>query len=124
MGVAWVTTCNKVNVKEVARAKEQLLREKVKELTFKVFIIGYSSHFYLINKEEMFVAAKELGITINLIQYDEEDYINMSEFDFLPDEVFKLGNEDGRIKIGNFFDSYGWQGDMYQVEVSDLVLIE
>lgn len=123
MSKAWVTTCNKVGIVEVAKAKELLLKEKVKELTFRVFIIGYSSHFYLIGGADRFVAAQELDITINLIQYDGEDYIHIREFDFIPKEGFKLVDNTGLVKIGDFYDMYGWEGNMYQVEVNDLFIV-
>ena len=125
MGTAWVTTCEKVGIVEVAKAKEQLIREKVEELTFKVFTIGYSSHFYLIGEEEKFVAAKELGITINLLQYDGEDCIYIRAFDFLPEEAIKsIDNDvDGYPKIIDFFEWYGWEGDTYKVTINDLVVL-
>lgn len=120
MSIAWVTTCEEVKILEVEKAKEQLLKEKVKELTFKVFIIGYNSHFYLIGEADRFVAANKLGITINLIQYDEKEYIHINEYDFIPEEAFELIDKDGFINIYHFYDRYNWEGDTCKVTVKCL----
>lgn len=119
MGIAWVTTYEEVEILEVEKAKKQLIEDRIKELTFKVLIVGYNSHFYLINDAERFVAASELGISINLIQYDADDYINANEFDFIPNEAFKF-IDDGLINIGKFFEWYKWEGETYEVVINDI----
>lgn len=121
-GIAWVTTYSGIEVEEVARAREKL--SKVKEATFNVCILGYSSHFYLLGDSTEFIVAQELNLPIKLVQYDENDFIHIGKFDFTSARFPELVDENGNVRVGDFFDRYLWDGDMYEIETADLIIGE
>lgn len=116
---AWVTTYSGLEVEEVARVREKL--SKVKEATFNVCILDYSSHFYLLGDSTEFIVAQELNLPIKLVQYDENDFIHISKLDFTAAQFPELVDADGNVRVGDFFDRYLWDGDMYEIETADLI---
>jgi hypothetical protein len=118
-GTAWVTTYDRAEDEQVGTAIKALSGRK--ELTFNVAIRGYSSHFYLLDDSTKFIIAKELGLDIMLLQYDEEDFIDIDEVNFAPKDVYEHLAKNGRIRVGDLFENFSWDGDMHKVRV-DLIL--
>lgn len=120
-GIAWVTTYSGAEVEEVGKARERLLKEK--EATFNVCALDYNSQFYLMGNSTEFIVAQELNIPINLVEYDEDDFVNISKFDFTAEQFPELVDENGNVRVGDLFDRWMWNGDMYEIE-ADLTIGE
>ena len=120
-GIAWVTTYSGVEAEEVARAREELLKEG--KVAFNVCCLDYVSDFYLLGDSTKFILATELNIPITLVQYDEDDFIHISMLGFTSAQFPGLIDEDGNVRVGDFFDNYMWNGDSYKIE-ADLIIGE
>ncbi len=113
-GTTWVTTYSDAETDEVGKAREKLM--KIDKATFFVCTLDFNNEYFLIGDSTEFIIAKELGIPITLVEYDENDFININDTGFEPDQFAKFVNEEGYIRVGDFFDAYTWNGETYKIE--------
>jgi len=114
IGTTWVTTYSDAETDEVGKAREKLM--KMDKATFFVCTLDYNNEYFLIGDSTEFIIAKELGIPITLVEYDENDFININDTGFEPDQFAKFVNEERYIRVGDFFDAYTWNGETYKIE--------
>lgn len=117
-GTAYVTTFGGVVAEKIEEVRKVLLKEG--RATFSVCALD-ENKFYLIGNSTKFVLATELNIPITLVEYDENDFIHISKLDFTAAQFPELVDADGNVRVGDFFDRYMWDGDMYEIATVDLI---
>lgn len=110
----WVRTYSDAEAEEVGKAREILIKKS--GATFNVCSFEFNSDFHLLNDSTEFIVAKELGIPITLLEYDENDFIHINECRFTPDQLTELANLDGNIRVGDLFERYSWEGGTHKIE--------
>ncbi len=114
-GTAWVTPYSGIEAEEVAKARETLLKKG--EAIFSVCCLDFINEYYLLGDSTEFIVAQELNLPIKLVEYDEDDFVHISKLDFTTAQFPELVDENVNVRIGDFFERYMWDGDMYKVEV-------
>lgn len=113
-GITWVTTYSEIEAEEVGKARETIMKKG--KATFNVCTLDFNSEFFLIGDSTEFLIAKELGVPITLVEYDENDFININESGFAPDQFAEFVNLDGNIRVGDLFGKYTWNGGTHKIE--------
>lgn len=122
MRIAWISGFGQIDQERVKEVIEKL--RNVDEITFRVFLIHWNSHFYLIGNETEFMVALAMGKKINLIQYQEDNYIHISQIDFTDKIQQDLIDKNGYVLIKDLYDRYGWSQEMYEIKVKDLIVAD
>lgn len=116
-----VITYSGVEAERVNEVKEAWLKEG--QATFNGCKLDYENVFYLIGNSTEFIVATELNIPITIVEYDKNDFVHISKFGYTAAQFTELVDEDGNVRVGDFFDNYLWSGDTYEVE-ADLTIGE
>lgn len=110
----WVTTYSDVEIEEIRKARE--FKIKKDEVTFNVCSLDFNNEFYFMGYATELISAVESGIPVKLVEFDENDFINIKECGFFPDQLTEFTNLEGNIRVGDIFEKFNWEGDTFKID--------